>query len=77
MSSALGDSVYINPLEREGDIWTGRIVDRGVKASTFGGYSECDWITYHDKDIVNKPKYEGSRVHNVMFQNIRKIQGVY
>ncbi len=77
MSEALGDSLYITPIERDGDQWTGRVVSRGYKVAKETTYYECDLVIYNDADIVNKPKYDGKRVHNVWFQNITKIEGVY
>jgi len=77
MSEALGDSLYINPIERDGDQWTGKVVSRGYKVIKETTYYECDLVIYDDADIVNRPKYNGKRVHNVWFQNITKIEGVY
>lgn len=69
--------MFINPIESDGDKWTGRVVDLGVNAVTYGAYRVCDLVTYNGIDIINMPKYEGSRVHNIIYQNIRKIEGVY
>ena len=77
MSEAVGDSLYINPIKKDGDQWTGRVVSRGVKVIKCTTYYECDLVVYKDMDIVNKPKYNEQRVHNVWFQNITKIEGVY
>jgi len=77
MSEAVGNSLYINPIEKNGDQWTGRVVSRGIKVVKNTTYYECDLVVYKDVDIVSKPKYNGVRVHKVMFQNITKIEGVY
>jgi len=73
----MGDQVFITPIESNGDVWTGSVIQLGVRAIREGAYQVCDWVIYNGKDIINMPTYEGSRVHNVMFQNIRKIEGVY
>ena len=77
MSEAMGDGVYINPIERDGDQWSGRVVSRGYKVSKETTYYLCDLVVYDNADIVSTPKYNGKRVHNVWFQNITKIEGVY
>ena len=77
MSEALGDSLYITPIEKDGNEWTGRVVSRGVKVIKYTTYYECDYVVYKDAGIISKPKYNGVRVHNVWFQNITKIEGVY
>lgn len=77
MSEALGDFIYSNPIEQDGEIWSGHIVSRGWKVSTNTTYYECDLITYKDSDIVETLTYEGDRVHKLWYQNIIKIEGVY
>ena len=77
MSEALGDFLFIDPIERDGDQWTGKVVSRGYKVIKETTYYECDLVIYDDVDIVNRPIYNGKRVHNVWFQNITKIEGIY
>ena len=77
MSEAMGDALYIKPIEKDEDQWTGRVVSRGIKVIKNTTYYECDLVVYKDVDIISKPKYNGVRVHKVWFQNITKIEGVY
>jgi hypothetical protein len=77
MNRAVGDYLFIKPIERDGDQWSGNIVDRGVKVIKFTTYYECDLVIYNNDNIYMTTTYEGSRVHIVSFQNIRKIEGVY
>ena len=77
MSEALGDFVYVDPIEQDGDQWTGHIVSRGWKVITNTTYYECDLVTYKDADIVEPLTYDGYRVHKLWYQNIIKIEGVY
>lgn len=77
MDRALGDYIFIKPIEKTGNQWSGNIVDRGAKVVKFTTYYDCDLVIYNDEDIYKTTTYEGDRVHAVKFQNIRKIEGVY
>jgi len=77
MSEAVGDFVYVNPIEQDGNLWTGHIVSRGWKVSKYTTLYECDLVTYNDGDIIETLLYEGDTVHKLWFQNITKIEGVY
>jgi hypothetical protein len=74
---ALGDQLYVEPFHREGDIWTGNIIDRGAKAIKFSTYTICDVVEYQTKDIIKTISVDEKPVHIIYFQNIRKIEGVY
>lgn len=77
MSKALGDQLYINPYNRDGDYWTGKIKSIGAKGVKYTTYNICDIVVYHNNHILGTSDFEGFRVHIVNFQNIRKIEGVY
>lgn len=77
MSEALGDIVFISPIEKDGGQWSGHIVSIGAKVAKYTTYYECDLVIYNDADISKYVKYNGKRVHAVWYQNIRKIEGVY
>ena len=77
MNNALGDYVFSNPIEQDGDMWSGHIVDRGFKVIKFSTYYQCDLIIYNDADIYDTTIFEGERVHIISFENISKIEGVY
>ena len=77
MSEALGDQVFIEPIELNGDTWTGKVVDRGFKVIKYTTIYECNLVTYNVNDIVKSTKYGGVTVHIVMYQNTIKIEGVY
>jgi len=77
MSEALGDSLFIDPIERDGDQWTGHVLSRGAKVVKETTIYDCDLVIYDNANIVSMPKYNGKRVHNVWYQNIIKIEGVY
>ena len=77
MSRAVGNFVYVNPIEQDGNLWSGHIVSRGSVVCKETTLYDCDLVTYHDGCIVEHLKYEGNRVHKLWFQNITKIEGVY
>jgi len=77
MSEAKGLSLYITPIERNGDQWTGSISDMGAVALEHSSYTICNLVIYNDEDIIDSPIFEGERVHNVFFENTIKIEGVY
>jgi hypothetical protein len=77
MSEALGDSVFIEPIERDGDQWTGNIVSIGAKTSSNSTYHICDVVVYQDMDIRRTVTYDGVRVHDVFFDKLRRIEGIY
>lgn len=77
MNRALGDYLFIKPIEQTGNQWTGNVVDRGAKVIKFTTYYDCDLVIYNDEDIYITTTYEGNTVHVVKFQNIQKIEGVY
>jgi hypothetical protein len=74
---ALGDQLYVEPFYRDGDKWTGNIIDRGAKVIKFSTYTICDVVEYQTKDIIKTISVDGKPVHIIYFQNIRKIEGVY
>lgn len=77
MSEPVGDFLYSNPSELNGNVWSGRIVATGYKVDKFTTYRKCDFITYNNDDIVETLTYEGNQVHKLWCQNIVKIEGVY
>lgn len=77
MTNAQGDQIFITPITKENDTWTGQIVDVGFKAQKFSTYKLCNWVMYEDEDIIRNAKFQGDMVHIVAFQNIRKIHGIY
>jgi hypothetical protein len=77
MINALGDQVFITPISKENNIWTGQIVDIGFKVQKFSTYKLCNWVTYEDENIIRNAKFQGDMVHIVSFENISKIHGIY
>jgi hypothetical protein len=77
MINALGDQVFITPIKKEDDVWTGQIVDLGFKVTKFSTYKLCNWVRYDDEDIIKNAKFQGDMVHIISFENIRKIEGIY
>ena len=73
MSEALGDQFFIEPLSRDGDLWTGRVVDRGAKALKFSTIKECDKVTYLNDSIKGRTKYGNVNVHIVWYEDVISI----
>lgn len=77
MNEALGDYVFIEPIERDGDQWTGKIVATGAKVIVYSTYHICNIVTYQDMDIRRTVTYNELRVHEITFEKITKIEGIY
>lgn len=77
LNRAVGDYVFIRPIELNEGQWSGNIVDRGAKVITYTTYYPCDLVLYNNDDIYMTTKFEGNTVHVVSYENIIKIEGVY
>lgn len=77
MNEAIGNYVYSLPIERDSDIWSGRIqsIGKGVEVNTT--YRVCNFIAYDNNDIVDTLFYNNEMVHKLWYKNIIKIEGVY
>lgn len=77
MNRAVGDYVFISPINLNGTEWTGKVVDRGAKVIKYSTIYECNIVKYQDSDIYKTATYNGDTVHIVSFENTIKIEGVY